>query len=829
MTDTLCERDPVERLADEFAGRCRRGEAPTVAEYAAEHPEYAGQIAALFPAVALMEQLRVRELGRRAAAGRSWSAVPPQQIGDFEIVREMGRGGMGIVYEAEQRSLARRVAVKVLPRHVLLLDNHLKRFRREAQTAARLRHTHIVPVFGVGEQDGWHYYVMPLIRGVGLDEIIRELRRRGCHRRWTAWPGRPGRSVRIAAAGTAPAIVGGRRGRPFRRDLVASSAADRGEIRGGGTGRGPARRAGGLLADRRPHGSPSRRGPGLRPSAGHAASGHQAEQSAGRPGRGGLRGGLRSGPRGRGAGRKPQRRSRRHAAVHGARAIAGHRRRPQRRLRAGADAVRVADAAAGGGRRRPAAERPAGRRRVRRTPQARPGDSPGPGNDRPEMPGPRAGETLCDGGGAGGRPAAVPGGPADPGPPRVRNRTGRAVVPPQPGAGRDVGAGGRAAAGQRGHGLVGRAADPAGVCRERRRRWRGPRPRRGWPWRRWTASTCSWPPIASGLAADSAAGGAACACVGLRSAGDSAAAGPRPARQCTVSQETAALLQGLLGFYERLAEQDPGDANVRRESAVASRRVGDIRQRLGQADRAEAEYAVGRRETHGLERPAHRRRRPAGRTRAGPQRDRQRAFGPAGNRPCLRVAPRGADRPPGGRAGRRNVARVPVRTGPHVVLPGGPPPRRSGGRARRRRRRGRRPGPDASRNQPGLPPGRPSAFSNGWCANSPRPRTTGSCSPCVAARRYWAPRRSGVRRMPEGRQRALQLLEELTAQLSRGGRLSLRVDRHLRLDPRRPVSLAAAGRRRSGSRRAPPQGAGRVAVAGRRTIPRFPTTRGPGR
>jgi len=169
MIDSTRERDPVEMLADEFASRCREGEFPSIAEYAAKYPEYAGRIEELFPTVAMMEQLL-------ASTRRVGFANPPEHIGDFDIAREIGRGGMGIVYEAEQRSLERPVAVKVLPKHVLLLDKHLKRFQREAQTAAKLRHTNIVPVYGVGDHDGLHYYVMPLVRGIGLDEVIRELR-----------------------------------------------------------------------------------------------------------------------------------------------------------------------------------------------------------------------------------------------------------------------------------------------------------------------------------------------------------------------------------------------------------------------------------------------------------------------------------------------------------------------------------------------------------------------------------------------------------------------------------------------------------------------------
>jgi eukaryotic-like serine/threonine-protein kinase len=171
------DRDPLDSLADEFAARCRRGESPSIAEYAAAHPCLASRIEELFPAVAMLERWRIdEEATRRAVAVRDRFARAPERLGDFVIVRELGRGGMGIVYEAEQRSLARRVAVKILPKHVLLLDKHLQRFQREAQTAARLRHTNIVPVFGAGEHEGLHYYVMPLVRGVGLDEVIGALR-----------------------------------------------------------------------------------------------------------------------------------------------------------------------------------------------------------------------------------------------------------------------------------------------------------------------------------------------------------------------------------------------------------------------------------------------------------------------------------------------------------------------------------------------------------------------------------------------------------------------------------------------------------------------------
>ncbi len=169
------EQNPIEEIAAEFVERMRTGEAPTIEEYAARHPDIATEIHDLLPTVVAMEELKLRkeqpEKSRFLKGPKSL-----KKLGDYLILGEIGRGGMGIVYEAEQQSLGRHVAVKVLPRQSLLDDHRLERFEREAQTAARLHHTNIVPIFGVGEQDDYHYYVMQLIRGLGLDRIVRELR-----------------------------------------------------------------------------------------------------------------------------------------------------------------------------------------------------------------------------------------------------------------------------------------------------------------------------------------------------------------------------------------------------------------------------------------------------------------------------------------------------------------------------------------------------------------------------------------------------------------------------------------------------------------------------
>jgi serine/threonine protein kinase len=97
-------------------------------------------------------------------------------LGDFRILREIGRGGMGVVYEAEQISLGRRVALKMLPFAAALDPKQLQRFKNEAQAAAQLHHTNIVPVFGVGCERGVHYFAMQFIDGQTLAALIQELR-----------------------------------------------------------------------------------------------------------------------------------------------------------------------------------------------------------------------------------------------------------------------------------------------------------------------------------------------------------------------------------------------------------------------------------------------------------------------------------------------------------------------------------------------------------------------------------------------------------------------------------------------------------------------------
>ena len=175
MDESTTDRDPLEILAEEFMERQRQGESPSVEEYASSHPDLAEGIRELFPAIAAMERLKARS--ERSSDGlASLGPIKLERLGDFRIIQEIGRGGMGIVFEAEQESLGRRVALKVLPRQALLEQRHLARFRREAKIASRLHHTNIVQVYGVGEQEGFHYYVMQYVHGVGLDKVVQRLR-----------------------------------------------------------------------------------------------------------------------------------------------------------------------------------------------------------------------------------------------------------------------------------------------------------------------------------------------------------------------------------------------------------------------------------------------------------------------------------------------------------------------------------------------------------------------------------------------------------------------------------------------------------------------------
>ena len=192
MSTTSGSRDygRFDELAEEFAARFRRGERPSLEEYVDRLPEMADEIREMFPAMVEVEHADVEARGEAPAP-----AGTPRlsQVGDYRIIREIGRGGMGVVYEADQLSLGRRVALKVLAGHIARDRGSLERFRREAKSAARLHHTNIVPVFEVGRDGEFTFYAMQLIHGQGLDQVIDELRRlrEPVRKRFEQGPARP--------------------------------------------------------------------------------------------------------------------------------------------------------------------------------------------------------------------------------------------------------------------------------------------------------------------------------------------------------------------------------------------------------------------------------------------------------------------------------------------------------------------------------------------------------------------------------------------------------------------------------------------------------------
>jgi eukaryotic-like serine/threonine-protein kinase len=181
MSDHVSQaRDPVEMLAEEFLERKRRGELPSLKEYIDRFPDLADEIRDVFPALVMMDEIDPQSADLAASLGGInglCDVTGRKQLGDFRILRVIGHGGMGIVYEAYQESLSRHVALKVLPTAISARAVFRERFQREARAAARLHHTNIVPIFGVGEDHGVLYFAMQFIQGQSLDAVLEDVRR----------------------------------------------------------------------------------------------------------------------------------------------------------------------------------------------------------------------------------------------------------------------------------------------------------------------------------------------------------------------------------------------------------------------------------------------------------------------------------------------------------------------------------------------------------------------------------------------------------------------------------------------------------------------------
>ncbi len=155
-------------LFESLSQQVRSGQPIDVEAICRQHPQHAERLRGLVPTMTAMAELGGPSDVRPAE-------LVARRLGDFEILGEIGRGGMGLVYEARQLSLDRRVALKVLPFASVLDNRQLARFKQEAQAAAQLHHGHVVPVYSVGSERGVHYYAMQLVDGVTLADVIGSL------------------------------------------------------------------------------------------------------------------------------------------------------------------------------------------------------------------------------------------------------------------------------------------------------------------------------------------------------------------------------------------------------------------------------------------------------------------------------------------------------------------------------------------------------------------------------------------------------------------------------------------------------------------------------
>ncbi len=181
-TEAVDTADPrLVKAVQDYMAEAEAGKRPSRQEWIARYPDIAAELAQCLDGLAFVQSaaatIRVDEPPAADSADPGANGgLSSRPLGDFRLLREIGRGGMGVVYEAEQLSLGRRVAVKVLPLAAALDPRHIQRFRNEAQAAAQLHHTHIVPVYAVGYERSVHFYAMQLIEGQSLAEVIRELR-----------------------------------------------------------------------------------------------------------------------------------------------------------------------------------------------------------------------------------------------------------------------------------------------------------------------------------------------------------------------------------------------------------------------------------------------------------------------------------------------------------------------------------------------------------------------------------------------------------------------------------------------------------------------------
>ena len=164
----------LDRIVAHFTAALRSGSYPAIADYQKRFPKLSEEIEEMLSSVAMIEQLKGESEDQPAPNNKKLfdKVSGLTRIGKYNLVREVGRGGMGIVFQAVHESLGRQVAIKIMPTPLTNAEKYIERFKREAQSAAKLHHTNIVSVFGVGEDEGFHFYVMDFVKGQSLSELV---------------------------------------------------------------------------------------------------------------------------------------------------------------------------------------------------------------------------------------------------------------------------------------------------------------------------------------------------------------------------------------------------------------------------------------------------------------------------------------------------------------------------------------------------------------------------------------------------------------------------------------------------------------------------------
>jgi serine/threonine protein kinase len=171
-------RAPFEMLVSQFVEELRRGGRPSIELYARRFPPHAERIREVFPVLAMLERARLDRESRSIRRNMPGS-FPFTRLGHFELLQEIGRGGMGVVFRAKDQTSGHLVALKILPWRAAVVPEWVARFESEARTAGEMRHPGIVPVYKYGQEDGYSYIAMQLIPGVGLDRVIQTLGHQG--------------------------------------------------------------------------------------------------------------------------------------------------------------------------------------------------------------------------------------------------------------------------------------------------------------------------------------------------------------------------------------------------------------------------------------------------------------------------------------------------------------------------------------------------------------------------------------------------------------------------------------------------------------------------